>query len=216
MELSLVVPPRPHDLLRLAPTAAILAEGASDGAPAWVPHSLARAPWVVVRRARAEPGRISVGVRGATRAERWATSVSPTDVIQIRKPEDLRPADHPDFPPDVAATRALLALAASLEHWWACWGPTGSVGFSLATGHVVVGETSDLDLLIRCQSRPAPGSLERAARVFAAQEARVDCQIETPNGIAHIDDLWRDGRSVLVRTADGARLCNDPWALIES
>ncbi len=207
--MELTAHPRPHDLLRLAPTAAT-----SDDAPAWVAQSLARAPWVVVRRARAGRGRIPVGVRGATRAERWATTISWSDVIRVRTPEDLRAGHDRDSLPDVAATKALRVLAASLEGDWACWGPTGSVGFSLATEHAVVSETSDLDLLIRCPIRPAPGSLERVARLFAEQEARVDCLLETPVGAVHLDDLRRDGPS-LVRTPEGARLCEDPWAAIE-
>lgn len=214
MELSATAHPRPHDLLGLAPTAATLAEAMSDDAPAWVAQSLTRAPWVVVRRARARPGRISVGVRGATRAERWATSISWSDVIRVRTPEGLRAGDDGVSLPDVAATRALRVLDASLEPDWACWGPSGSVGFSLATRYAVVSETSDLDLLIRCLIRPAPGSLERVARLFAEQEARVDCQVETPIGAAHLDDLCRDGPS-LMRTPEGAWLCEDPWAAVE-
>jgi phosphoribosyl-dephospho-CoA transferase len=212
--LSATARPRPHDLLRLAPAAATLAEAASHDAPAWVAQSLARAPWVVVRRARARCGRIPVGVRGATRAERWATSISWSDVTRVRTPEGLRSGQDRHSLPDVAATRALRVLAASLEPDWACWGPTGSVGFSLATRQAVVSEASDLDLLVRCPIRPAPGSLERLARLFAEQEARVDCLLETPIGAAHLDDLRRGGPT-LVRTTEGARLCEDPWAAIE-
>ena len=211
----MTLPPRPHDVLQLASATAILADESGNDAPAWATQSLARAPWVVVRRARAVPGRIPVGVRGATRAERWATSVSRADVIGIRTPEDLRAGDDQGSLPDVAATRALGLLAASLDHDWACWGPTGSVGFALATRQPAVTETSDLDLLIRCPIRPAPGLLDRVARRFAGQEVRVDCQLETPVGIAHLDDLRRHGPS-LVRTSAGARLCADPWAPLAS
>ena len=105
-------------------------------------------------------------------------------------------------------------LTASAELASARWGPTGSVGFSLATGQAAVSETSDLDVLIRCPFRPAPGSLERLARLLAEQGTRVDCQVETPIGAVHLDDLLREGPS-LVRTFDGARLCEDPWAAVE-
>ena len=214
MELSATAHPRPHDLLQLVPTVATLAQATSDDEPAWVAQSLAHTPWVVVRRARVPGGRIPVGVRGATRAERWATSISWSDVIGVRTPEDLRAGHDRDSLPDVTATRAFRVLASRFEPDWACWGPVGSVGFSLATGQAVVSETSDLDLLIRCPGRPPPGLLERVARLLAEQEARVDCQVETPVGAAHLDDLGRDGPS-LVRTLEGARLCEDPWAAIE-
>ncbi len=214
MGLNQVAAPRPHDLLRLAPTATILGQPGNEDAPAWVRRELARTPWVVVRRGAAKPGRIPVGVRGSTRSERWATTVSDAEVTSVTAPEDLRPGGHRpgdrgDVPPDVAAIRALLAVAASLERW--AWGPTGSVGFSLATRHAVVGDNSDLDLLIRIPRRPAPHSLDHLATVFGRQEARVDCLVETPNGIVHLDKLRGDGSPVVVRTSGGAELCADPW-----
>ena len=65
-------------------------------------------------------------------------------------------------------------------------------------------------------ARPDPRRVRSnaLARLFAEQAARVDCQVETPIGAVHLDDLLRDGPS-LVRTLDGARLCEDPWAAIE-
>lgn len=213
MDLGAAACPRPHDLLQLAPTATTLAESSND-TPAWVAQALARVPWVVVRRARSRPGRIPVGVRSSTRAERWPTGVSWSDVIRVLTPEELRAGDDRGSLPDVAATRAFRLLTASLELAQASWGPTGSVGFSLATGQAAVSETSDLDVLIRCPFRPAPGSLERLARLFAEQRTRVDCQVETPIGAVHLDDLLRDGPS-LVRTFEGPQLCEDPWAAIE-
>jgi phosphoribosyl-dephospho-CoA transferase len=112
--------------------------------------------------------------------------------------------------PDVAAMRTLRTLIPSLNRGGTVWGPTGSAGFSLATGHIAVRQASDLDLLLRCPARPARGWLDGLARLFAGQEARVDGQIETPAGVAHLDDLCRDGPSV-VRTCAGPRLCADPW-----
>ena len=213
MDLSPAASPRPHDLLQLSPTAPTPAEPGND-TPAWAALALARVPWVVVRRARGRPGRIPVGVRGSTRAERWATTVSWSEVMRVRSPEDLRAEDDGGSLPDVAATRVFRVLTASPDLGWADWGPTGSVGFSLATGQAVLSETSDLDLLIRCPSRPEPGLLGRLARLFAEYAARVDCQVETPNGAVHLDELLRDGPSLL-RTLDGARSCEDPWAPTE-
>jgi phosphoribosyl-dephospho-CoA transferase len=80
---------RPHDLLRLAGDAGISHEGP---VPAWVPVSLARAPWVVVRRAPTMAGLVPVGVRGRTRPERLAAFLSPTDVAARVSPEDLAAA----------------------------------------------------------------------------------------------------------------------------
>ena len=197
---------RPHDLVRLTAEAVSLA-----GAPAWVRTSLAHAPWVVVRHDRPVPGQIPVGIRGPARELRWATYLPQAGAADIRTPESLRHVDDWDAIPDVAAMRALRALTASLNRGGTAWGPTGSAGFSLATGCIAVHQASDLDLILRCPARPGRSWLDRVARLFAAQEAHVDGQVDTPAGVAHLDDLRRGGMS-LVRTCVGPRLCADPWA----
>jgi len=203
--MALTTRPKPHDLARLTSGAVSLA-----GAPPWVRASLASAPWAVVRHDRPVPGQVPVGVRGPRRELRWATYVPQSGIAGIRTPESLRPVGDWAAVPDVAAMRALRVLTPGLNRGGAVWGPTGSAGFSLATGHIAVGEASDLDLLLRCAARPARGWLDGPAWLFAGQEARVDCQVETPAGVAHLDDLCRDGPS-LVRTSAGPRLCADPW-----
>jgi phosphoribosyl-dephospho-CoA transferase len=197
---------RPHDLVRLIPGAVSLA-----GAPAWVGTSLARAPWAVVRHDRPVRGQIPAGIRGPRRELRWATYVPRAGVAAIRTPESLRHVGEWAAIPDVAAMRALRALTVILNRDGTAWGPTGSAGFSLATGHVAVHQGSDLDLLLRCPVRPAPTWLDGLARLFAGQDARVDCQVETPAGVAHLEDLRRGGPS-LVRTCHGPWLYADPWA----
>jgi phosphoribosyl-dephospho-CoA transferase MdcG len=41
-------------------------------------------------------------------------------------------------------------LPPTLERAGIPWGPTGSVGFSIATNGIVCNEASDLDILIQC------------------------------------------------------------------
>ena len=164
--------------------------------------SLAGAPWAVVWHDRPVPGQIPVGIRGPTRELRWATYLPQAGVAGIRTPESLRNVDDWVAIPDVAAMRALRALIPSLNRGGTAWGPTGSAGFSLATGHIAVRRASDLDLLLRCPARPARAWLDGVAQLFAGQEARVDGQVETPTGVAHLDELRHDGPS-LVRTCAG-------------
>jgi phosphoribosyl-dephospho-CoA transferase len=205
---ELTVLPLPHDLVRLSP-----GHGAAiaSHAPSWVRASLARAPWAVVRNGHAADGQLPVGIRGTTRNQRWAASAERSAITAIRSPESIRHEASWAVSPDVAAVRTLRAITTSLDRDWTRWGPTGGVGFSLVTGWATVTQASDLDLLLRCQVRPARASLDALASLFARQEARIDCQVETPAGMAHLDDLRRDGPSV-VRTPAGPRLCPDPWA----
>jgi len=90
------------------------------------------------------------------------------------------------------------------------WGPTGSVGFELATGTAVAGPASDLDVVIRA---PELWSLARARELaddLARLPVRVDMQLDTPSGAVALAEYARGGR-VLLRTPDGPKLVNDPW-----
>ena len=188
----------PHDLLRVIGPAALPAD-----APAWAVHALSGTPWVVVRRDRAHDGYLPVGVRGATRSERYGTFVAAADVLETAPPETLVDVPGRDLP----AIRALRSLRPLLDDAGLAWGPTGSVGFELATGHPAATSTSDLDLLIRLSEiRGALPALVSLNHGFGSVECRVDCQVETPCGAAALTELT-DGRpEVMVRTSEGPRL----------
>jgi phosphoribosyl-dephospho-CoA transferase len=201
---------RPHDLLRLADGASISHEGS---VPGWVAASLARAPWVVVRRAPTIAGLVPVGVRGRTRSERLAAFLAPSAVTARVGPEGLAAARGwrhslrarwPD------AVRVLDAVDELFTFLGLAWGPTGSVGFELATGVAVAGPASDLDVVVRA---PEPWSRAWARELvddLARLPVRVDTQLDTPSGAVALAEYARGGR-VLLRTPDGSKLVNDPW-----
>lgn len=188
----------PHDLLRVTGPAALPAD-----APAWAVHALSGTPWVVVRRDRAPDGYLPVGVRGADRSQRYGTFVGDADVLETAPPEILTDVVGRDLP----AIRTLRSLRPLLDDAGLPWGPTGSVGFELATGHATATATSDLDLLIRLSElRGALPALVSLNHAFGSAECRVDCQVQTPCGAAALIELV-DGRpEVMVRTAEGPRL----------
>lgn len=201
---------RPHDLLRLTDPAELRCEGS---VPAWMPAALARAPWVVVRRARAPSDIIPVGARGRTRADRLAAFLVSSAVTVRVTPEDLATARGWRHTPRVRTIGALRVLDAADELFTSqglAWGPTGSVGFELATGVATVDPASDLDVVIRA---PEPWPLDRArtlADSLAPLPVRVDAQLETSLGAVSLTEYARGG-TVLLRTPDGPRLIHDPW-----
>jgi phosphoribosyl-dephospho-CoA transferase len=201
---------RPHDLLKLrrCPLA--------TDVPTWVPDAFARAPFAVVRRAAAAPGAIAVGLRGNTRAERYAVSIDDKDIEVSLPPERLVHA-RPSAARAALAPFVLLRALADTPCLAACeWGPTGSAGFELATGISTISSSSDLDLLIR-----APRALSHAAAraLLAELEAcaacagiRIDVQLDTPaGGVALAEWAMRKSRT-MVRSAKGPRLVADPWS----
>jgi phosphoribosyl-dephospho-CoA transferase len=201
---------RPHDLLRLADGAGLSHE---ESVPAWIPTSLTRAACVVVRRAHAPAGLIPVGVRGRTRAERFAALLALDAVAARVTPEDLVCARGWRNMVRARSIRSLRVLDTVDELFAAlglAWGPTGSVGFELATGVATASTDSDLDLVVRA---PEPWPLE-CAREIADHLNRlptcVDAQLDTPAGAVMLSEYARGDR-VLLRTPDGPRLTWDPW-----
>ncbi|TDD47525.1 malonate decarboxylase holo-ACP synthase [Nonomuraea terrae] len=191
---------RPHDLLLLA------GGGSWEAALSdWARTSLAGCPWAVVRRALCPPGLIPVGVRGPNRSQRHAALVPTAAVIRRVLPEALR--SHPRLP-HLAAT---LSAVARLLDGVAVWGPTGGVGFELATGRSATHAASDLDVLVRAPYRWDQAVATRLAEAFAALPARVDCLLETPRGGVNLVEWSRAGGSVVARTAHGPQLVTDPW-----
>src|SRR6202522_1307036 len=117
--------PQVHDLLEIE--SGSLATG-SIAQPPWVRRMLIDCPWVVVRRALAPAGYIAVGVRGASRSERWGGYCAARHVTPIARPADLlalrRGAAH------VHRAPALMALREVVKKWRGVpflWGPTGGV-----------------------------------------------------------------------------------------
>jgi phosphoribosyl-dephospho-CoA transferase len=201
---------RPHDMLRLSSGVGLRY---AESAPTWVPTSLARAPWVVVRRARGPAGFIPVGVRGSTRAERFAALLAPEAVAARVTPEDLiaeRVWHHMPRALRMGPIRVLDAVDELFSSLGLVWGPTGSVGFELATGVAAAGTASDLDVVVRA---PEPWPLESAREIadhLNGLSVRVDAQLDVPVGALSLAEYARGGR-VLLRTPDGPRLTWDPW-----
>ncbi len=202
---------RAHDLLRLEPGAAVLGEGR----PGWIDQALDAAPWVVVRRAPARAGLVPVGVRGGTRERRWAGWV-PAQAIGERLPPEALMARMADLPPARDALPALAALAPLADILAAhdlIWGPTGSVGFELASGAATVTQASDLDALIRCDHPLSRASAAEIVRATGGLGVRCDLLLETPAGGVSLLEYAQTEGQVAARGVHGPRLTDDPWAL---
>ena len=217
---------RPHDLLWLRDGASLAADDSATAAPLPAPSSVAarRAagggqPVVVRRAAAATGGVVPVGLRGATRSERWAAQVLDSDVLRVMTPEDIaRTCRRCDRGPAAAfaAVRLLARIAPWLDARPLDWGVTGGVGHALATGRSdVLHADSDLDLLLRAPSPLDAAALREVALALyglPAAGTRIDVQVETPLGAFALAEWTRGVGAVLLKTAAGPRLAADPWA----
>lgn len=199
--------PRPHDLLWGMTPAQLSAD-----APDWARQVLAAGQPVVVRRALVAADQIAVGIRGASRDQRFATVMSVSRVLRCVSPEQLTECPAPNGLP---AFKALAALKPIFDELGLAWGVTGSVGYQLATGSEAAHASSDLDLLLRTAqplSRQTAGEL---LQLLDDSPCGVDLQLETPSGAVALRE-WAGGSArVLLKCATGARLIEDPWAARE-
>lgn len=205
---------RAHDLLWIAGAAAL--EG-DEPLPAWTGGGwLERAP-VVVRREATAPGRIPVGLRGLRRSERHQAYVAAAAVGRRVTPENLAAGRAwQDWRPcgdnRALATLATLAdVAPRLDDGGFAWGPTGGVGFAVASGLPVLRADSDLDLLVRSPVPLTHAQREQLARLSNVARCRIDLQIDTGRGAFAFAEWQAGRRRVLVKTDAGPVLAADPW-----
>jgi phosphoribosyl-dephospho-CoA transferase len=207
---------RPHDLLWLADPAALVVQ---EPLPRWAtPAWLAVSPVVVRRATIAVPCEVPVGLRGATRSERFAAHVSADRVMRSLTPEAI--ALRATTCEAVRASalpclRTLARVASALNTLPLAWGVTGSVGFTLASGFDVLRFDSDLDLLMHAPSRADGDALRSVAALLRDLEARVDVQVETPFGAFALQEWLRTGGPVLLRTNCGPVLVDDAWSTLD-
>ena len=195
-----------HALLRIADPRTLGAP-----LPAWAGAALARAPWVVVRRAASPDGLIPVGVRGATRAERHAAWLHPRAVLECLTPPQLAARAGWRSHARVPALAALEAVGTLMRRHLFDWGPCGSVGFELASGIATATVDSDLDVMVETRA-PLPSAA--AAELHAALgrlAVRVDVLLEGPHGAVALAEYVAGRAPYLLRTTEGPRLVHDPW-----
>lgn len=207
MNASPCAPMRPHDLLW--PRVPLSSIGPA-AVPAWVNENW---PVVVRRAAPQREGLVPIGLRGRERHQRHATWLDRAQVGRSLAPEALaRSACRETLRiGEPAPLEALRALAPFLDEIGLPWGPSGSVGFAVATGVALLRPDSDLDLLVRAAAAPTARQVDRLKALQGRTRCRLDIQIDTGNGGFALNEWLGNRRQVLLKTAHGPRLVDDPW-----
>jgi phosphoribosyl-dephospho-CoA transferase len=205
----------PHTLLRIAGVESLAAD--VQELPAWAPESLRRAPWVVVRRTPVCGSNIPVGLRGETRSQRiasWLPESAVLECVTIRQLSTTATWKHAPRRTQVPALEALERVAAIMRaHGFEYqWGPTGSVGFELASGCSTATERSDLDLALRLDRPLSVASACSLHSALAALPVRTDLLLEMPHGAVALCDYATSRGSFVLRTMRGPRLVRDLWS----
>jgi len=198
----------PHDLLEIGRSEDLVA---FDEQPTWIQASLAQAPFVVMRRAQWLNGLVPVGVRGRSREQRFAAYLAPQSILCRLTPEELTDqygsidAARREIVPALAALVSCPPIFSSLVY-----GPTGSVGFELASGLATATDSSDLDLLVRIVDWLPLGIARDMVTALAELPCRVDVLLETAVGAMSLSEYARGEPSLLVRRIEGPALIPHP------
>ncbi|MGW6769645.1 malonate decarboxylase holo-ACP synthase [Streptomyces sp. NPDC055037] len=212
----------PHDLVLVPRPSALRAPDGGD-LPDAAMHALAvftgaDDAWVVVRRSPARPGHLAVGIRGTSRSARFAAEVAHDEVTSVLRPWQLTNTSVDAQRADLAAFTALRQLRQAAPQAGAAttprWGPGGSVGFELASGHPTVTGTSDLDIVVDGSDERARTGARRllAYALACADVCRIDTQVQIDRyAFALAELIHAAGRPVAVRTPTGPVLTRDPW-----
>jgi hypothetical protein len=116
--------------------------------------------------------------------------------------------------PPLAQKRPFTAVQQLVERWRDLslpWGPTGSVGFELATGCPVTTDSSDLDIVIRAEERVSLEQARSLCEHASGIQTKLDIRVETPDCGFALQEYAYTSSAMLLRYPDGSRIGVDPW-----
>ena len=200
-----------HDLILLKTESAVISLEGGPACPYLYPN---QRPWVVVRRGRISDGLIPVGARGSQRHERCAGFTELSEVLETRRPDQLRLLLAEDSRRTLQAFRTLSYLESHLAGLDMSWGPGGSVGYELASGIPAVRSGSDLDFILFAPKKLEITEAQDLWRMISSAPGKVDALVETPCcGFSLEEFVTTSHRKILLRTNDGRILGSNPWNL---
>ena len=203
----------PHDLLRINDFEDL--EFGEVEPPAWTRESILLAPWVVVRRVQTPDTVIPVGIRGEDRSQRCAAFIRKDIVQEVKRPFQLRLSKCKSSHERSRHLPALSHLMVLEEQWELDlpWGPSGSVGFELASGEPITTCTSDLDLCIFVENEfsteSARGLLSKARELAPC----ADISVETLDCAFSLAEFASGKKEILLKAATGPSIGPVPWRI---
>ena len=190
---------RVHDIVRFRDIGDITFH---EEVPDWVRARPACRHHAVVRRMKTNAQTVAIGLRGKGRSERIAGFINKADIEEIISPESL--VGGPAHDRNSRFHDILTEIDAIVSPFGYKWGPTGSVGFELATGITVTTHASDLDMTVYVPANPDYEALIQLDQQLQRYPLRMDVQIEFGQmGAALLPDIVKFKSGFLLRTSSG-------------
>lgn len=174
--------------------------------PDWVFNAPAAKNYGVVRRMPIMDDMVPIGLRGNIREQRFGTFIHQSRIVEVMTPIEL--VDRIEGYTNEIHLPTLKKIKQAFEQFNLRWGPTGSVGFELATAISVTTERSDIDVCIYMEEIDRELLIE-VGKILETLERRVDVQVEMASVGAFLlhDFLKHEKLGFVVRTPFGPQLC---------
>lgn len=174
--------------------------------PDWVKNAPASQKFGVVRRMPITNKTVPIGLRGDTREKRHGAFIHESNIVQVITPESL--VNRIEQFKDQIYYPALKDIKDEFEKHHLTWGPTGSVGFEIATAIPVTSPTSDIDICVYVDEIDT-ALLGEVGHFLESRNRRIDVQVEVPAiGAFLLNDYLNSAETgFIVRTKFGPHLC---------
>lgn len=174
--------------------------------PEWIKSVPASQNFGVVRRMPIMNHIVPIGLRGETREQRFGTFIHASKILQVITPESL--VDCIDEFKERIYFSAFKRIKEEFAKLQLRWGPTGSVGFELATSITVTTSSSDIDICIYLEQIDKE-LLTEVNTFLETLDKRIDVQVEISSIGAFLlkDFLMHENIGFLLRTPFGPQLC---------
>ncbi|BDR58579.1 malonate decarboxylase holo-ACP synthase [Xylocopilactobacillus apicola] len=205
--------PEPHTLVKIKDLTRFFDENLQI--PEWSQDILQQTPFVIVRRG-SNNSSLPVGIRGFKKSQRfaadlsfdnWEDPVTPRDTKDLISSVTEEQLQKPAF-------KTLHQISPLMIKY--NWGVSGSLQFEVVTKIPMVNPNSDLDVIITADQvefdqQTALDLIDRLNQF----KTHVDVQIvHGQNGFSLEEYANQRAKTILVKTAQGPQLVENPWNFI--
>ncbi|MFP3918956.1 malonate decarboxylase holo-ACP synthase [Lysinibacillus telephonicus] len=175
--------------------------------PEWVLNTAAASNYGVVRRMPISNKLIPIGLRGESREQRFGTYIHEENIVEVITPNSLVMCID-EFKKRIYYP-TLKGLRDEFSKLNLSWGPTGSIGFEMATNINVTSMKSDIDISLYIESIDEE-LLKEVGRFIKTLDKQIDVQVEIPIiGAFLLNDYIRNYETgFIIRTPFGPQLCS--------
>lgn len=175
--------------------------------PDWVFNTKSASNYGVVRRMPISNKLIPIGLRGKSREQRFGTYIHEENIVEVITPNSL--VKYIDEFSDRIYYPILKSIRDEFSKLHLSWGPTGSIGFEMATNINVTSIRSDIDMTLYIESIDEE-LLTEVGRFINTFDKQIDVQIEIPIiGAFLLNDYTRNNETgFIIRTPFGPQLCS--------